>query len=61
MATPLKPPAWEGNVQDRLDKGNYQYGIQQQLSFLCEISLAVHLQMWVKGPKEGDIFTAVTV
>ena len=20
MATPLKPPAWEGNVQDRLDK-----------------------------------------
>ena len=20
MATPLKPPSWEGNVQDRLDK-----------------------------------------
>ena len=20
MATPIKPPAWEGNVQDRLDK-----------------------------------------
>ena len=20
MATPLKPPAWEGNVQERLDK-----------------------------------------